>query len=61
MFSSANTVMVNFPNNRATIRSEYVEYFAPEYVISQALNITNNIQLIHKDRSDFLLILKHNE
>ena len=61
MFSSANTVMINFPSNRATIRSEYVEYFAPEYVISQALNITNNIQLIHKDRSDFLLILKHNE
>lgn len=61
MFSSANIVMVNFPSNRATIRSEYVEYFAPEYVISQALNITNNIQLIHKDRSDFLLILKHNE
>ena len=61
MFSSANTVMINFPSNRATIRSEYVEYFAPEYVISQALNITNNIQLIHKNRSDFLLILKHNE
>jgi len=61
MFNSANTVMVNFPSNRATIRSEYVEYFAPEYLISQALNITNNIQLIHKDRSDFLLILKHNE
>jgi len=53
--------MVNFPSNRATIRSEYVEYFAPEYIISQALNLTNNIQLIHKNRSDFLLILKHNE
>ena len=61
MFNSANTVMINFPSNRATVRSEYVEYFAPEYIISQALNITNNIQLIHKDRSDFLLILKHNE
>lgn len=61
MFNSANTVMVNFPSNRATIRSEYVEYFAPEYIISQALNLTNNIQLIHKNRSDFLLILKHNE
>ncbi len=61
MFNSANTVMINFPSNRATIRSEYVEYFAPEYIISQALNLTNNIQLIHKDRSDFLLILKHNE
>ena len=61
MFNSADNVMINFPSNRATIRSEHVEYFAPEYVISQALNITNNIQLIHKDRSDFLLILKHNE
>ena len=61
MFNSANTVIVNFPSNRATIRSEYVEYFAPEYVISQALNLTNNIQLIHKNQSDFLLILKHNE
>ena len=61
MFNSANTVMINFPSNRATIRSEYVEYFAPEYVISQALNLTNNIQLIHKNQSDFLLILKHNE
>lgn len=61
MFSSANTIMINFPSNRATIRTEHVEYFAPEYVISQALNITNNIQLIHKNLSDFLLILKHNE
>ena len=61
MFSSANTVMINFPSNKATIRTEHVEYFAPEYVISQALNITNNIQLIHKNLSDFLLILKHNE
>jgi len=60
MFNSANTVMINFPSNRATIRSEYVEYFAPEYIISQAFNLTNNIQLIHKDQSDFLLILKHN-
>ena len=59
MFNSANTVMINFPSNRATIRSEYVEYFAPEYIISQALNLTNNIQLIHQNQSDFLLILKH--
>ena len=61
MFNSANTVIANFPSNRATIRSEYVEYFAPEYIISQALNLTNNIQLIYKNQSDFLLILKHNE
>tara|TARA_R110001632_G_scaffold226112_3_gene359512 strand:- start:3450 stop:4052 length:603 start_codon:yes stop_codon:yes gene_type:complete len=49
--------LINFPSNRATIRSEYVEYFSPEYVISEALNITNNIQLIHQDNNDFLLIL----
>ena len=61
MFNSANIVMVNFPSNRATIRTEYVEYFSPEYVIAQALNITNNIQLIHKNQFDFLLILKHHE
>jgi len=59
MFNSADTVMINFPSNRATIRSEYVEYFAPEYIISQALNITNNVQLIHKNQFDFLLILNH--
>ena len=61
MFNTANTVVVNFPSNRATIRSEGVEYFAPEYIVSQALILTNNIQLIHKNQSDFLLILKHNE
>jgi len=61
MYNAAQTVLVNFPSNRATIRSEYVEYFSPEYILSQALNITNNIQLIHKDQSDFLLILEHNE
>ena len=59
MYNAAQTVLVNFPSNRATIRSEHVEYFAPEYIISQALNITNNVQLIHKNHSDFLLILKH--
>tara|TARA_R100001377_G_C3152517_1_gene96814 strand:- start:111 stop:701 length:591 start_codon:yes stop_codon:yes gene_type:complete len=61
MFNSANTVMINFPSNRATIRSEYVEYFSPEYIVSQALILTNNVQLIHKNQSDFLLILEHNE
>ena len=59
MFNSANTVMINFPSNRATIRTEYVEYFSPEYILGQALNITDNIKLIHKNRFDFLLILTH--
>ena len=61
MFNTANTVIVNFPSNRANIRSKGVEYFSPEYIVSQALILTNNIQLIHKNQSDFLLILKHNE
>ena len=59
MFNSANTVMINFPSNRATIRTEYVEYFSPEYILGQALNITDNIKLIHKNHFDFLLILTH--
>ena len=55
----AKKVIVNFPSNRATIRSEHVEYFSPEYVLGQALTITENVQLIHKYKSDFLLILNH--
>ena len=55
----AKKTIVNFPSNRATIRSEYVEYFSPEYVLGQALTITENIQLIHKYKSDFLLILNY--
>ena len=59
MYKTAQTVLINFPSNRATIRSEYVEYFSPEYVLGQALNITENVQLIHKVKSDFLIILNH--
>lgn len=59
MYDSAHTVLVNFPSNRANIRSEYVEYFSPEYVLGEALNITYNTQIIHKSKADFLLILKH--
>ncbi len=59
MYAQAHTVLVNFPSNRADIRSEYVEYFSPEYVLGEALNITYNTQIIHKSKADFLLILKH--
>ena len=52
-------VLINFPTNRADIRSEHVEYFSPEYVLSQALHITHNVTLIHKHKFDFLLILEH--
>ena len=61
MYSISNTVLVNFPSNRATVRAEGVEYFSPEYVLSQALQITNNVKLIHLNKFDFLLRLDHNE
>jgi len=57
--SISNKVLINFPSNRATIRSANVEYFSPEYVLGQALNITENVQIIHKQKADFLLILTH--
>ena len=59
MFNSANISMINFPSVWATIRTEMVEYYSPEYILSQALKVTKNIELIHREKSDFLLILKH--
>lgn len=59
MYELADTVLVNFPSNRADIRSEYVEYFSPEYILGEALNISYFVEIIHKSKSDFLLILKH--
>ena len=59
MLTLADKVLVNFPSNRATVRTEYVEYFSPEHVLGQALNITENVQLIHKCKSDFLLVLEN--
>ena len=55
----AKKIIVNFPSNRATIRSEHVEYFSPEYVLGQALSLNEDIQLIHNYKSDFLLILNY--
>lgn len=57
MFNNANTVIINFPSIWSDIRSEHVEYFSPEYVLSTGLQITRNIQLIHFDRFDFFIIL----
>jgi len=61
MYVRSNTVLVNFPSNRATNRAENVEYFSPEYILGQALNITNNVKIIHKNKFDFLLKLEHDE
>jgi len=61
MYEISQTVLVNFPSNRATNRAENVEYFSPEYILGQALNITNNVKIIHRNRFDFLLRLDHNE
>ena len=58
MYDSASTVMINFPSIYATIRSDNVEYFSPPYLLSMALQVTTNVQLIHKDMSDILLILR---
>ena len=61
MCDSAKLVMINFPSVYATIRSNNIEYFAPSYLLSTALNVTTNVQLIHKDMSDILLILGRND
>ena len=57
MLAHANVVLVNFPSTWATIRTTNIEYFSPSSTLEIALSITNNVQLHHKDRSDFLLIL----
>ncbi len=61
MYEISHTVLVNFPSNRATNRAENVEYFSPEYVLGQALNITNNVKIIHRNKFDFLLRLDRDE
>lgn len=57
MFNSANVAIVNFPSIWATIRSEHIEYFVPSNVLDIALSITENVQLIHKTKSDFFIIM----
>ena len=58
MYDSAELVLINFPSIYATIRAKNIEYFSPSYLLATALNITTNVQLVHKDMSDSLLILK---
>jgi trans-aconitate methyltransferase len=56
---SSDLILINFPSNRSTIRTEHVEYYSPEYILGQALELTEKVQLIHQPKSDFLLIMKH--
>ena len=58
MKNHASKVMVNFPSTWATIRSKNIEYFSPSSTLEIALSITENVQLIHKTKFDFLLILE---
>ena len=59
IYNISKVSLINFPSTWATIRTETVEYFSPEQILSQALQITQNVELIHKEKSDLLLILKH--
>ena len=58
MKNHASKVVVNFPSTWATIRSENIEYFSPSSTLEIALSVTENVQLIHKTKFDFLLILE---
>ena len=58
MLDCANTVMINFPSTYATIRSDNIEYFSPSDILSSALRITKNVELIHKDMHDILLVMR---
>ena len=60
MLDNSKMVMINFPSIYATIRSDNVEYFSPSYLLSTALQVTENVELIHKHRFDTLLILREN-
>lgn len=58
MYDSAELVLINFPSVYATIRAKNIEYFSPSYLLAISLDITTNVQLVHKDMSDILLILR---
>ena len=58
MLDSANLTMINFPSIYATIRSDIVEYFSPEYLLSSSLRFTDNVEIIHKHKFDVLLIMR---
>lgn len=58
MYNHSKIVMINFPSIFSTIRSNNIEYFSPSSTLEIALSISENVQLIHKSKFDFLLILK---
>ena len=60
MLDCAKTVMINFPSVHASIRSYNIEYFSPQDVLSTALRHTSEVQLIHKNMHDILLIMRRN-
>lgn len=57
MLQHADKVLVNFPSTWATIRTPNIEYFSPSSTLEIALSITPNVEMYHKERADFLLIL----
>ena len=57
MYDCSDTAMVNFPSTWATIRSNNIEYFSPSSTLEIALSVTENVTLIHKSKSDFLIVL----
>lgn len=59
----AELVVINFPSIWANIRSEHVEYFAPEQVFAAAVRKNRNVQLHHFENFDFFLTIgkTHNE
>lgn len=57
MLLHADKVLVNFPSTWATIRTPNIEYFSPSATLEVALAITPSVELYHKERSDFLMLL----
>lgn len=57
MLKHADKVLINFPSTWATIRTPNIEYFSPSATLETALSLTPNVQLYHKERADFLLLL----
>ena len=57
MLLHADKVLVNFPSTWATIRTPNIEYFSPSSTLEIALTVTPNVDMYHKERADFLLVL----
>ena len=58
LLESSHKAVINFPSIWSDVRSEHVEYFSPESVLSIAFRLTKKVQLIHFDRFDFFLIVE---